>query len=413
MIYHDVIVIGGGASGVIASLVASDLGVDLGIVEGEKRILRKVLITGNGRCNISNQKISYPFVNFHSNNPKFFQNILQKFTVKDTIDLFNFYGLPITTLEEGKMYPNSLQASSVVDILLMNLEERNIPIYLENKVKSIKKQDNYFIIETNNNHFKSKKVLLSCGGKAKPQTGSDGSMYEIIKKLGHKIIKPEPSIVQLKLAYDNLKAISGVRFDCLAKVIVNKEIKRQEFDEVLFTDYGISGPAVLQLSRHASLGVASNKEVKILLDLFPHLQEDELLNLLEMRFSLFSQRTIYQCLIGLIHKKLIVALLKDLQVESIHKTCYSFTHQEIIKLTKLLKNWEFNCSGTNGFDNAQTTIGGVDTKEVNSETLESKIVKGLYFSGEILDVDGDCGGFNLQWAWSSGYIAGKSLGQGS
>ena len=299
------------------------------------------------------------------------------------------------------MYPNSLQASSVVDILLMNLEERNIPIYLENKVKSIKKQDNYFIIETNNNNiFKTKKVLLSCGGKAKPQTGSDGSMYEIIKSLGHKIIMPLPAIVQLKLAYNNLKAVSGVRFDCLAKVIVNQEIKREELDEVLFTDYGISGPAILQLSRHASLGLANNHQVKITLDLFPHLALEELLNSLKTRFSLFSQRTIYQCLIGFIHKKLIIALLKDLEVDSIHKTGYSFTHQEIIKLAKLLKNWEFNCIGTNGFNNAQTTIGGVDTKEVNENTLESKIVKGLYFSGEILDVDGDCGGYNLQWAWS-------------
>lgn len=409
MITTDSIIIGGGASGVLASLVASDLGANVSIVEGQNRILRKVLITGNGRCNISNKNIVYPYRNFHSNNKEFYQKILDKFTVNDTVELFYIYGLPIIQTREGKMYPQSLQASSVIDLLLLNLEERNIPVYLNNKVNSIIKKDNKFIIRTDNNLFEAKKILIACGGKANPNTGSDGSIFTILKKLGHNIIKPLPSIVQLKLDYEHLKAISGVRFDALASVIVDGEVKRKEFDEVLFTDYGISGPAILQLSREASIGLDKNKDVKIVLDLFPHHSEDELKEILDIRFSLFSHRSIFQFLIGFIHKKLITALLKDLGLDSIHKTCFSLTHKEKVNLIKLLKNWEFKCIDTNGFINAQTTIGGVDTNEVSSETLESKLIKGLYFSGEVLDVDGDCGGYNLQWAWSSGYVAGSNL----
>ena len=409
MIYTDSVIIGGGAAGVLASLVATDLGVNVSIVEGQNRILKKVLVTGNGRCNISNSNITFPFSNFHSNNKKFYQSILNNFSVTDTIDLFNIYGLPIVKTKSGRMYPQSLQASSVIDLFLLNIEERNIPVYLGNKVKNIKKDNDFFLVETDKNRFQAKKVLISCGGKANPSTGSDGSIYNIIERLGHKIIKPLPSIVQLKLDYKHLKAISGVRFDCLASVLVDNIVKRKELDEVLFTDYGVSGPAILQLSREASLGIEKKNDVKIVLDLFPHYTEKELYEILELRFSLFSHRTIYQFLIGIIHKKLIVALLKDLNLDSIHKTCFSMTYKEKMNLVKILKKWEFKCIDTNGFKNAQTTIGGIDTKEVDYNTLESKLVKGLYFAGEVLDVDGDCGGYNLQWAWSSGNLAGRNL----
>lgn len=413
MISADVLIVGGGASGLLAGLTASDLGKQVVIVEGANRIAKKILTTGNGRCNITNYKIKMPYQTFHSQNPSFFQSVLNQFTVDDTIDLFNIYGLPLTTLNNGKMYPKSLQASSVVDLFLMNIKERDIPLYLNSKVINIKKQNNKFIVKTNNpenQFFQANKILIACGGSAAPNTGSDGSINPLIKQLGHHIIKPLPTIVQLKLNYKHLKAVSGVRFDALARVMVNKEVKRQEYDEVLFTDYGISGPAILQLSRYASVGLYHNQEVMISLDLFSNQSKREMSEYFDTRFTLFGHRTVFQSLIGVLHKKIIPIILKDSGIDN-HKTCDSLTYKEKIKLFQTLKNWTFICNGTNGFKNAQSTIGGVDTTEVSEETLQSKLVEGLYFSGEVLDVDGDCGGYNLQWAWSSGYLAGKNMGQ--
>lgn len=412
MIRTDIMIIGGGASGIFAALIAHDLGANVCLIEGQNRLAKKLLATGNGRCNISNQKIKMPFVNYHSNNKSFYQKVLNKFTVKDTVAQFNYYGLPITSLADGRMYPESLQASSVIDLLLLNLEERKIPIYLESKVTKINKLNDEFIVEVNNdnnNLFSARKLLIACGGMASPHTGSDGSIYDILRSLGHKINQPLPTIVQLKLTYNYLKSISGVRFDALAKVCVDGIIKRQDYDEVLFTDYGISGKAILQLSHEASIALHKKQDVKIRIDLFPHLSEEELKNILDTRYELFSHRSIYQVLIGFIHKKLIPVILKDSEIIDIHKTCYSLTYQEKLRLKQNLKNWTFTCIDTNGFKNAQGTIGGVDTGNINSETLESKIVKDLYFAGEVIDVVGDCGGFNLQWAWSSGYIAGSNL----
>lgn len=412
MIKSKAIIIGGGASGTLAAIIAKDLGGEIAIIEGENRITKKLLITGNGRCNISNINIQPPYINYHSKNNAFFKSVLNQFSVNETIDLFRILGLPLISLEEGRLYPQSLQASSVVDTLLINIEERNIPVYLNSKVINISKKDDLFLIETsneNNRFFKAEKILIACGGKCNPQTGSDGSIYSIMQELRHRIIKPLPAIVQLKLQYQHLKAISGVRFNALAKVYVNKELKRSEFDEVLFTDYGISGPAILQCSRYAAIGLEENKTVEISLDLFPKETINELRDLFEERFSLLGHRSIMQNLVGVINKKLIPIILKDSGINDLHKSCDSLTYQEKYKLIETLKDWRFKCIDTNGFNNAQVTIGGIDTTLVDENTLESKIIKNLYFAGEVLDVDGDCGGYNLQWAWSSGYVAGKNL----
>ncbi|NLG82697.1 MAG: NAD(P)/FAD-dependent oxidoreductase [Bacilli bacterium] len=408
MIETDILIIGGGASGLFASLILKDAGKEVIIVESQNRIGKKLLTTGNGRCNITNRKIKSPYKMYHSDNPDIIAKVLDKFGVDDTINLFSYYGLPIVELEKGKMYPMSLQASSVVDIFLLNLEERKIPVYLNSKVIDIKKDKKGFIVETDNeeNHyFKCNKILVACGGKTAPNTGSDGSLYGILERLGHRFIPTLPSIVQLKLDYEHLKSISGVRFDCLATIYVDNELRRQEFDEILFTDYGISGPAIYLLSREASVGTSRNLPVNIKLDLFSHISEKELAEMLANRFAIMSERSIANGLIGLVHKKLIPALLKDSGINVLHKPCESLTHKELKKLTKTLKNWTFKCTGTLGFTNAQAMIGGVDTRDINPDTLESKLVKGLFFAGEVMDVDGDCGGMNLQWAWSSAYVA--------
>ena len=411
MIYHDVVIIGGGASGMTAAITAKDFGLDVAIVEGTDRIGKKILTTGNGRCNITNSLISFPFQNFHSANDGFFIKSLNKFSVEDTKAFFLNLGLPIIELEKGKNYPQSLQASSVVDILKMALEEREIPVYNSYKVKSIHKSKGKFTLSTGNEDssvIKCKKLIMACGGKSAPKTGSDGSGYTLAKSLGHSIIEPNPAIVQLKLSHNKLKALSGIKFNGYAEVLCDGKSIRKEFGEILFTDYGISGPPILQISREASLGCFKGKEVKILVDMMPDKSLKELEDFLEGHFAVFSCREVINSLIGVVNKKMIPMLLREAGIDNLHKPCYELTWKEKKALINLMKSWEFKCVGTNGFQAAQVTTGGINTKEVDSETLQSKLVDNLYFCGELLDVDGDCGGFNLQWAWSSGFTAALS-----
>ena len=229
MIYHDCLIIGGGASGIMAALVAKDLGKDVAIIEGTDRIGKKILTTGNGRCNISNINITSPFTNYNSENNNFFNYCLENFSVENTKNLFLTLGLPIIELENGKLYPQSLQASSVVDILKLSLEEKGIPVYNNCKVKTIHRKKG-FILSTDNdelNLFTCKKLILACGGKSAIKTGSDGSGFNLAKSLGHSIITPLPAIVQLRLNYPHLKALAGIKFNGKASVLINNKIIRE------------------------------------------------------------------------------------------------------------------------------------------------------------------------------------------
>ncbi len=413
MIHHDLIIVGGGASGLMAAITAKDFGLDVAILEGTDRIGKKILTTGNGRCNISNKTISFPFFSYHSENSGFFSKTLSNFTVEDTENFFLSLGLPIIELKNGKMYPKSLQASSVVDILRFAIEDRGIPLYTDCKVKDIHK-GKIFKLSTGNEDkklFTCDKLILACGGKSAVKTGSDGSGHNLAKSLGHTIVKTIPGIVQLKLDSPYLKSISGVKFDGYATLLVNNEPVRKEFGEILFTDYGISGPPILQLSGYASKALLNNKKVEIVVDMLPNEDISEVENFLEGHFAMFSYRPLIDSLIGVIHKKLIPVILKASGITNLHMPCYELEWHNKKAIINTLKSWKFICTDTNGFNQAQVTIGGINTKEVNPSTLESTLVKNLYFCGEILDVDGDCGGFNLQWAWSSGHFVAKNIAE--
>jgi hypothetical protein len=404
---HSLIIIGGGAAGLTAALIAKDHGIDVAIIEGADRIGKKILTTGNGRCNISNANINSD--NYHSENPHFQKNTLDSFTTKDTINFFECLGLPLVTLDDGKMFPMSLQASSVLDILRFALEEKGIPIYKNTKAKEIINNNQSFMISSSDNAtYQCEKLIIATGGKSAPKTGSDGSGYTLAKQLGHSIISPTPALVQLKLNYNRLKALSGVKFDGYAEIFINDKSAQKEFGEILFTDYGISGPPILQLSRIASFSISQNKRVSLTIDMLPTIESRDLNIFLCNHWSVFEDRSVYDSFIGIINKKVIPIILKEAEVEDIHKPCCNLSIKEKNALFLLLKQWKFEISGTNSFANAQVTAGGINTKEINAQTLESNIVPNLFFAGEVLDVDGDCGGYNLQWAWSSGAIAGKS-----
>lgn len=408
MIHHDLVIVGSGASGMMAAVSAKDFGLDVALIEGTDRVGRKILMTGNGRCNITNSTIAYPFDTFHSDNDGFYQDVLANFSVEDTKAFFLNLGLPIIELKKGKSYPQSLQASSVVDIFRLALEERAIPVYNSFKVKQIHKSKGVFnIISSNNDNeiISCNKVILACGGKSAPGSGSDGSGYNLAKNFGHKITSQCAGIVQLKLSHPSLKALSGIKFDGYTEVISNGKALRKDFGEVLFTNYGISGPPIFQISRTASYEVSKGRDVKIIVDMSPDKTQKEIEDFLEGHFAMLGARKLIDSLIGVVNKKLIPILLKEAGITDLQKPCYELTWQEKKSLFKLFKHWEFKCIDSNGFSAAQVTAGGVDTKDINPITLESKLVPGLFFCGEIMDVDGDCGGFNLQWAWSSGFAA--------
>ncbi|EJP6474003.1 NAD(P)/FAD-dependent oxidoreductase [Clostridium botulinum] len=404
--YHKIIILGGGASGITASIISKDMGSDVAILEGNDRIGKKILTTGNGRCNITNENVSS--CKYFSNNRDFYKFILSQFNLEDTKKFFSSLGLPLITLNEGKIYPMSLQSSSVLDVLRLAVEDREIPIYFNSKVKNIKKSNKGFTITTEEEVFQCEKLILAPGGMSAPNTGSDGSGFKLAKNLGHNIIDPVPGLVQLKLDFPYLKALSGIKFDGNVKLMRDKEDLREEFGEVLFTDYGISGPPILQLSSLASRLLKNNEQIYLKVDMLPNMSKENLMNLLENHWGTFHYRSIYDSFIGIINKKLIPTLLKYCSIKNIHIPCQDITWQEKEKIFNTLKNWTFKVTETNSFKNSQVTCGGVDTSEVSNKNLESLKVKNLYFCGEILDVNGDCGGFNLQWAWSSGYIAGKN-----
>ncbi len=405
--YHDLIIVGAGSCGIVSAIKASDLGIDVAIIDGSDRIGRKLLTTGNGRCNLTNENLTLS--RFHSDNDNFFKDIINTYDLEYTLNFFKSIGIYTCTLESGKIYPLSLQASSVIDILRMNLSERNIPTYMDEKVLNITKtKKGLFEVITSSNTYTCKKILLCTGGKSYVKTGSDGSGYKLAKNLGHGIVKCTPGIVQLRLNYDRLKAISGVKFESHCNIEVDSEVKRQEFGEILFTDYGISGPPILQLSRIASKGVLNKSLVYINVNLL-NSDYDHILDFFETHFAVFSYRSISDNLIGIINKKLIPIILKECGITDIHIPTYSVEYEYRYRLYKLLCDWKFEVTDTNSFENAQVTVGGIDTREVNPITLESKLTSGLYFGGEILDIDGDCGGFNLQWCWSSSSAAVKGI----
>jgi predicted Rossmann fold flavoprotein len=404
---HSLIIVGGGAAGLTAALIAKDFGIDVAIIEGSDRVGKKILTTGNGRCNISNANINNN--RYHSDNPNFSAHTLDSFTIKDTIDFFACLGLPLVTLDGDKMFPMSMQASSVLDILRFTLEEKNIPVYTNTKAKEITKKKNGFkICSSDNSIYECDKLIIATGGKCAPKTGSDGSGYTLARQLGHSIIPQVPALVQLKLNYSRLKALSGVKFDGYCEIFINGECLQKEFGEILFTDYGISGPPILQLSRTAAYGLSKNNKVSLKIDMLPTISYEDLKEFLNNHWSVFGSRDASDSFIGIINKKMIPIILKEAKIEDIHKPCRDLDLKEKDAIYGLLKNWEFEVSGTNSFANAQVTAGGINTKEVNAQTLESNIIKNLFFAGEILDIDGDCGGFNLQWAWSSGAVAGKN-----
>lgn len=399
-------VIGGGAAGLVAAIAAARNGAEVSVYEKMNKVGKKILATGNGRCNYTNMYMSMD--RYHSKNINMAESAMNYFDRDKTISFFENLGIYPYIDQSGKVYPNSLQASSVLDVLRYETLRLNVQEITDFEVRELRKSKDKFSIIGMENAFTADKVILCSGGKASPQLGSDGSGYEIAKSFGHKIIEPFPALVQLKLAGKYFKRITGIRFDGIVRSFTESKTIREEEGELLFTDYGISGPPVLQISRKVIEAINRNERVFIAVDMFPNLTKAMLYDILKDRFFHIGYKSMEDALIGFINKKLISVVLSEAGFENIQKECGKLSKKEIFKIIDILKEWKFEVTGHNTWQQAQTTAGGIALTDINPNTMESTKVKGLYFAGEVLDVDGDCGGFNLQWAWSSGYTAGHS-----
>ena len=399
----EIAVIGGGASGLMAAITAKKSGKEVVILERKDRILKKVLITGNGRCNITN--VNANISNYFGKNISSVENILNRFTPQDTMDFFNGLGIVCNEENRGKVYPLSGQASSVVDALRFEAEKLGIKIETEFYVRKIEKDGFKFkIYSEDRKKIEAGRVILAAGGQSYSELGSNGSGFELAKELGHSVTKLSPSIVQLKTEKNQVKGLQGIKTDVAVTAYGdNKKICTYD-GELLFTDYGISGNVVFNISFVMPL----YKNVEFEIDFMEKFDYNELYEMLKERKKIMSHLTMENYFNGMINKKLGQFLSKVSGIEKLSKPVKDLNDSEIRKLCTVLKKYRIKILDTTGFKNAQVTAGGVSLNEVNTETLESKIVKGLYFSGEVLDIYGECGGFNLQWAWASGYIAGKN-----
>lgn len=403
---NSILIIGGGASGIVAAIEASRSGADVTILEKGPRIGRKILATGNGRCNLTNVNIDLSC--YHGKHPEFVYGPISRFGYDSTINFFEELGISHRIEDGGKVFPTSGQASSVLDVLRYELECACVKVVCDADVTEITKKGRFNAVLEDGRVFKGDKIIIAAGGKASPDLGSNGSGYTLARKLGHSVVEPFPALVQLKLSSKFLKQIQGVKFDGEAEIIINDKVLRREVGEILFTDYGISGPPILQLSRAASEHLQRGDKVWLKVMLIDYLSREELEELLIRRFNAGAKKTLEFNFVGLLNKRLIPVLLKESGISDIKKPAGSVTSSERKMIVDILQDWRFPVTGTNPWHSAQVTAGGVDVNEIHSKTMESKLIPGLYFAGEIVDIDGDCGGYNLQWAWSSGFVAGES-----
>ena len=398
-------VIGAGASGMMAAIQAARMGAQVSVYEKNDRVGRKILSTGNGKCNFSNEKMSADF--YRGSGVMLVDSIFQTFGLRETKAFFGELGMRIKE-RDGYLYPASGQASTVLDVLRYELERLLVNIHTDRQAMNLNAGLGGITIETGNG-WKGKydAVVLACGGKAAPKTGSDGQGFVLAKKLGHHIVSVVPALTALRCREDFYKRAAGVRCDANLTLYIDGQPVRSDKGELQWTDYGISGIPVFQLSRDVAYGLSEHRTVTVKINMMPDFTEDNAYRMFwKQRWERQGAQTMEQFVTGLVNKKIGLLLLKlagireNERASEVPRTCRE-------KLEKLYRSFTVSVCGTNSFDQAQVCAGGVDCREV-TDTLESRIVPGVFFAGEILDIDGICGGYNLQWAWSSGSVAGQA-----
>ena len=398
----EVVIVGGGASGLTAAITAARNGKDVTIIEKNNKCGKKILITGNGRCNFWNtdENLSH----FHSSNSNLLKEFITDERKNSILKFFDSLGLAYKT-KNGYYYPFSNQAFTIENALLSECKKLNIKIINDIVVEKIIKKD-CFIINPDKENIKAKNIIIATGSKAAPKTGSDGLGYELAKSLGHNIITPLPSLVQLKADEPYFKNWSGIRTDVKVNLLIDHKYIKSETGEIQLTNYGLSGICIFNLSGEAAKALNQNKNVIISINFIPFASNPKIF--LQTLNKNSYHKTISELLEGILHYKLVDIILKKAHLKR-DLLLNTLTDNELNNLIKTLTDFQIKILDTHTLEHAQVCSGGIPLTEINSKTLESLKVKNLYFTGEIIDIDGDCGGYNLGWAWMSGIIAGKNV----
>ena len=386
-----------------AALAAAEApGVQVVLMERQARVGRKLQATGNGRCNLTNLHADHR--SYHGEEAWFASSALIRFDVADTLAWFRRLGLYTVAEESGRVYPYSDQANSVVDVLRFALEQENIQVKLGFEVEKVKKTAAGFRVESAEETVECDKLIVACGGLAGTKLGGTMSGYKLLRSLGHKCTKLRPTLVQLKSDWSGCASLKGVRANCDAKILKDGAVFAQSRGELQFTEYGLSGPVIFEISRDVCQG---RGDWCCQLDLLPDLEEEELLEALKSRRK--GKLTAADLLTGILHNRLGRVLTQAAGIAA-YVPIAQLEDGELEEVCRVAKGFRVKLTETLGMDSAQVTAGGIFTSEFCAETMESKLVPGLYACGEVLDIDGDCGGYNLQWAWSSGRMAGLHAG---
>ena len=397
-------IIGGGASGMAAALAAAEnVNTQVVLMERQSRVGRKLSATGNGRCNLTNTN-ARPEA-YHGTDPLFVKPALDAFNTEKTLFWFSDLGLCTVTEPSGKVYPYSDQANSVVDVLRLALDQENITLKTGFEVQKIRKDGETFSVTDGEETVVCDKLIVACGGLAGTKLGGSLSGYQLLGKLGHKATRLRPALVQIKSGWSGISALKGVRANCHAQILRDEEVFAASSGEVQFTEYGISGPVIFEISRDVCQGAG---QWLCRMDFLPQWDVNKLEQELVRRSK--TNLPMEDVLTGILHNRLGRVLTKAAGIKGKQYTT-QLSDNERKALCRAVKAFDIELSEPMGMDSAQVTAGGVLTEQFDSQTMESRLVPGLYACGEVLDIDGDCGGYNLQWAWSSGRLAGLHAGR--
>lgn len=397
-------IIGGGASGMAAALAAAECpGAQAVLLERQARLGRKLQATGNGRCNLTNLHALQG--GYHGDAPAFHEDALSCFPPEETLQWFRKMGLYTVAEESGRVYPYSDQANSVVDVLRFALEKPNIRVQLGCEVERVKKTAAGFRVEWAEGSLDCDRLIIACGGLAGTKLGGSMSGYQLLRSLGHRCTRLRPNLVQVKTGWAGVVSLKGVRANCRAQILHNRALVRQSVGELQFTECGLSGPVMFELSRD----VCQEKGSWVCrLDFLPEMDEKTLLEELQRRRN--TQLSAAELFTGILHNRLGRVLTQAAGISAASPIA-ALDDVQLQEAARLAKQFDAALTEPLGMDSAQVTAGGIVTAEFDPATMESRRVRGLYACGEVLDVDGDCGGYNLQWAWSSGRLAGSSAGK--
>ena len=397
-------IIGGGAAGMAAALAASEYeNAQIVLMERQARLGKKLSATGNGRCNLSNIHASQG--GYHGNDRHFHEYALNQYPPSETLQWFSSLGLYTVTEPSGKVYPYSDQANSVVDVLRFSLERPNIQVLTDFEVQKVRKDGAVFSVTAKSETLEFDRLIIACGGLAGTKLGGTMSGYKLLRSFGHKCTKLRPTLVQVKTSWPGVSALKGVRANCKAVIYQNGKPHQGSEGEIQFTEFGLSGPVIYEISRDACQG---GGEWECTLDFLPDISSDALTALLHKRRS--TRLTAEDLFTGILHNRLGRVIVKEAGIRGNLPIC-DLREDQLYDAVALAKGFTVGLTEPLGMDAAQVTAGGIVTNEFDPETMQSKLVPGLYACGEVLDVDGDCGGYNLQWAWSSGRLAGFSAGK--